>query len=274
MRMEEIFPEIFVAVSESGAANLGFVIGKKGVVVIDTSLFRSKAEELRNYISSLTRKPILAVFNTHYHPDHTFGNSAFDSPIIAHEITRLKMESMNEEYIDDIRRKMGEEMEEEFRNFELKIPTETFKRTRKIDLGNRSITFLHVGGHTEDSSIAIVEPEMVIFCGDILVNGYHPEIVNDSNLDEWIDALRKLLYYDVSKVVPGHGEVGGRDSIERMLEYMETLGDFVKNYEKRRIHEFIDKLGEDENFIGRKFPELLLDDIRILLRMEKGSKNL
>ena len=272
--MEEIFPDIFVATNESGAANMGFIIGKKGVVVIDTSLFVSKANELKEYISSLTKKPILLIFNTHYHPDHTFGNSAFTSPILANDLTRMKMEDMDEKYIEDIKKKLGPDMEEEFRNFSLRIPNETFKKRKSVDLGDRRIIFIHVGGHTADSSIAIVEPEMVVFCGDVVVNDYHPEIVKDSNLEKWIGALKKLLDHEISYTVPGHGSVGTRKSVEDMLEYMTTLRDFIKNYRKKKMQDFLEKIGENDNFVNRKFPELLLDDIRILLQMEKSSKNL
>ncbi|MCD6442653.1 MAG: MBL fold metallo-hydrolase [Thermotogae bacterium] len=272
--MEELFPGIFVATSESGASNLGFVMGREGVIVIDTSLFVSKAMELKDYISSLTKKPILFVFNTHYHPDHTFGNSAFDSPILAHELTKAKMERMDDEYVKNIKEKIGPDVAEEFEDLSIRIPTETFKREKIIDLGNRKVKLLHVGGHTEDSSVAIVEPEMVVFFGDVLVNGYHPEIVADSDLKTWINILKKFLGYDISYAVPGHGKVSEKDSVEDMLNYLKTLRDFIANYKKQGIQRFIDRISEDENFVGRKFPELLLDDIRILLQMERKSRRL
>ena len=98
--------------------------------------------------------------------------------------------------------------------------------------------------------------------------------VADSDLKTWINILKKFLEYDISYAVPGHGKVGEKDSVEDMLNYLKTLRDFIANYKKQGIQRFIDRISEDENFVGRKFPELLLDDIRILLQMERKSRRL
>ena len=78
-------------------ANIGFIIGKKSVLVIDTGGTTEIAEKLISKIHSKTDLPISHVVITHGHPDHFLGSSAFSkfNPIfIGHENLKRSL-SMN-----------------------------------------------------------------------------------------------------------------------------------------------------------------------------------
>ena len=62
--------------NQGDIANIGFVVGDKGVAVIDTAAACRWANGCSRR-SARTDKPILFVINTHEHPDRVFGNAAF-----------------------------------------------------------------------------------------------------------------------------------------------------------------------------------------------------
>ena len=66
--VKKITESVYVIEHEEAANNV-IIIGKKGVVLVDTSLFPEKAKSIAKFIRDLTMKPVELVFNTHYHPD-------------------------------------------------------------------------------------------------------------------------------------------------------------------------------------------------------------
>lgn len=74
-------------------ANSVFIINDDDVVVVDTTLTPSSAQELLAALRTLTDKPVSYVVNTHWHDDHILGNAVFRkafprAEFIAHQNTR------------------------------------------------------------------------------------------------------------------------------------------------------------------------------------------
>lgn len=58
-------------------SNVSFVITSQGVVILDSGSSLQIGQMVIRMIRRLTDKPVVAVFNSHYHGDHWLGNHAF-----------------------------------------------------------------------------------------------------------------------------------------------------------------------------------------------------
>ena len=79
--------------------NGGFIIGSRGVLVIDAHINATMANKIQAAVRAVTEKPLLFLVNTNAHGDHTFGNYAFPdtTTIIAHRKTAEAMRDFEEE---------------------------------------------------------------------------------------------------------------------------------------------------------------------------------
>src|SRR5689334_22378182 len=74
-------------------ANLVVIVNKDDVLLVDSATTPRAARALLADIKVLTNNPVRYVVNTHWHYDHTDGNSVFgpEVQIIAHEYVRQQL---------------------------------------------------------------------------------------------------------------------------------------------------------------------------------------
>src|SRR5438093_961186 len=212
-------------VLHSYGANQGFILGKRASLVVDTGFHEKVAASILRRVNSKTRR--IFVLNTHYHSDHVFGNSVFADTravIIANQNCSRSMKVKSEKLLDGYR-KRDPKLSRMLRGVKIAYPDITFAReieTQLDDLLEAEITHPAARAHTDGDSMAFVPRDRVLFAGDILWVGYHPNL-EDADLQGQIRALKMILRLKPRRIVPGHGPVCGPREVERLIRYLEEL---------------------------------------------------
>jgi cyclase len=215
--------------------NSSFVVGDRGVAVVDTQVNRPTAERLLQSIRSVTDKPVTHVINTHYHWDHTNGNSIFKklgATIISSELTKrfmVERAPRQKEFLAGRGFELGEDPY---------LPEATFDGERELDLGGVPARLFFAGRAESDDATAVYLPsERVLMAGDTVMTGSFPifgQPVWDEGLqnDEWILTLERLTALDPAHVIPGHGPLAAREDIDKLVRierfFLDEVGRLVE----------------------------------------------
>ena len=228
---EEIAPGIHIrrglhetATAENldSIANIGFVIGRDKVAVMDAGGSLKDGQRLRARIREVTALPIGYVLMSHVHPDHIFGASAFleDKPeFVGHAALPNALAQRGEYYRARLEDVLGEG-----EAGEIVQPTLLVEKQVRLDLGARALELTaHPIAHTDNDLSALDVKTRTLFPSDLLFVQRVPSL--DGSLKGWLNELRQLSSQSVARAVPGHGpiSVDFQDAATKLQTYLEAL---------------------------------------------------
>ncbi|MFX1416922.1 MAG: MBL fold metallo-hydrolase [Promethearchaeota archaeon] len=263
MALRRIAERVYADTSGDNAGHFGAIVLSDEIVLVDSGLMHTKSLYVRKQLEQEHGLSIKRMLLTHYHGDHIFGAQAFEPlTIISSPPTKdiceenLKGRWRRETLLHDYSQVRNErpDLWEAIQDLRILIPSETFKN--EITLGPKDdITMTHMGGHTAGSSIVAVEPEHVVFVGDLIFNRTFPYAGDPTcNPDKWIEALEEIVRRDYVEVIPGHGPMCEGSDVEDHLEFLTALRTSVKDALKDGVseHEFMEReLDPDPTIDGR-----------------------
>lgn len=226
------------------ATSAGFIVGDKGVLLIETMLCKRLYDQLYKLIRSVTDKPIIYAINTSDHGDHCFGNYLLPKETIVIQNEFCK-DNLSKNY-DNIKGFMimlfgkGRGIEESvYRPADITI---SINETMKIDMGKGNIVeVINVGTAQSpaDLFVYLKGPKgNVLWAGNPFI-AESPTIpwLFDGYFLEPVNNLNKIynMIGDNDIVVPGHGRVTNKAGIKYTIDYVEALKTNVENAVKKGL---------------------------------------
>ena len=197
---QKVVDNLYVIIGNGG--NVAFLVTNEGVILIDDK-YEEDFEAINAQVKSVTDQPVKYVFNTHYHSDHSGGNTRFLSvaEIISHKNSRTNiLENKQSNAAPNMR------------------PARiTFSDETSVFLGGREVRARYFGrGHTNGDIVIYFPGLRVLHTGDLMA-GVTPLIdySGGGSLVEWtktVDAAMDALSFDI--VIPGHGAVTTRSGLK------------------------------------------------------------
>lgn len=189
-----------------GGGNSGILVSDSLVVVIDTKMDEAALDLHRQVKSMAGTKPVL-VINTHYHPDHCAGNKLYKGAEI------LAGSNYGEEaWVKEAGRES--------------LPNHWLKNRLDIRMNDDTMTILNFAqnAHTESDVFVYLHKRKLLFGGDVILNRQNPIILGKGDPDGYLRAFEFLRKnFDIRHVVPGHGDVGGIEVIDRYDTYFKDM---------------------------------------------------
>src|SRR5215510_1462787 len=226
--VRQIAPGVYTRFGDKDArqpANTSWIEFKQFVVVIEANTpwgTRAILPEVRK----TTSKPIRYAFDTHYHWDHTQGNSVMADEsvtVVCSQDCASELGTKGKTEWDQMSKRTGEYSLAPYR---LQQPSVVFGDFMALDDGERRLELRRVGpAHTIGDAVAFLPREGILFTGDLCVNWRSGNNVGDRDADHrhWVQVLNDLARWDVKTVVPGHGDLGTAATLRAQSAFLDDL---------------------------------------------------
>jgi len=213
-QVKPIGPGLYAYISDNdSSANSTFLVGSKGILVVDTGFDAKEGGKLLRAIRNVSPLPVLFVVNTHYHRDHQGGNTVVGplAVVISTHWTRERTLSVMQSSPDSFR------------------PVDvTFQDRLTIHLDPYSAEIYFPGkAHTSGDALVYFPQQRAIAMGDLFLNRCSPAM-DVGSAENWTRALDQVLAKPLKAVVPGHFELSTKVDLQRFRDYLSDLFQQVK----------------------------------------------
>lgn len=224
--IQEVGPGVYAYYQPDGGwyiNNSTVIVGAHGVIVVDAAATETRTAGLRAGIASVTPLPVSTLVNTHWHTDHTNGNSQFrPATIVSHDLCRETLIANGVSKPDP----KSNFPDIEWGHLELAPPFLTFDRgiTLWSDDLRCEVTFAGQPAHTTSDSYLWIPEHGILAAGDLVFNGSAP-LVSAGSVKGSLAVLEHLAALEPKKIVPGHGEVCGPEVLDQISAYLRFVQD-------------------------------------------------
>jgi cyclase len=208
LTVNKVKDDLYEIVGDGG--NVAVYITDEGVILIDDK-FDQDHQGIVDGVKSVTNQPIKYIINTHYHSDHSGGNTKFlpTAEIISTANARTNI------------------LEHKQSNAApgMSPARITFTNDMEVHLGGKEVRAYYFGrGHTNGDAVIYFPALRVLHTGDLMA-GTSPLIDYNGggSVVEWTKTLDGALKLDFDTVIPGHGDVTNKAGLMTYRNNVEKL---------------------------------------------------
>ena len=261
--LEPLTQGVYACIHISGGAafsNAGIIDLGDQTLTVDTFHTRAAGGALRQSAEALFERSVETAILTHAHLDHWIGACALDThtKLLANKTTQqvcrdlapmiledFQNPTLWEEMLQGTEQQLQTEQDERVRvghehmlsffryimaertEFQPCTPDQTFEDMLTFQGSGRAAELRSLGrGHSEEDSVLLLPQEGIAFIGDIGFFGTQPQL-SVCDLDLFRRQIRFFAEFDFQILVPGHGAVGGKETLALQLQYIDVLEDLV-----------------------------------------------
>ena len=220
-----------ICLLEGAGGNIAVLSGNDGKLMVDSGIDVA-GPHVMAALNSINPDPVKHLLNTHWHFDHTGGNTWLrktGATITAQDITRKHMKST---------------IRQEDWHFTFKpappdaLPSILYKNRLVLHINAETIHIkTYEPAHTDGDSSVYFEDADVLHVADTFWNSYYPMIDYSSggNIDGMVRAAQKNIDMATDKtiVIPGHGALGNKDHLIAYHEMLITIRENVARLKRQ-----------------------------------------
>lgn len=223
--MQQVTENIFVETEFQGC-NTGFLKTSEGLIQVDSPHRPTDGKKYKEEIGKYGE--VKYFINTEPHGDHITSNFLFDTTFVAHQGTRDRMS--NKEVLERTQQQLGmidPDFASNMDDFFIPLPDITFEDSMTLYVGKHTLKLVNMPGHTASETAVVIPEENAVFTGDNIFCNL-PVFMHEAFPAKWLESLEKLKELDAEIYIPGHGEVCGKDYLDKQAEVVQEWIDVLK----------------------------------------------
>jgi glyoxylase-like metal-dependent hydrolase (beta-lactamase superfamily II) len=210
--LRQISPHVHIIPDNSVplVPNVGYVVGDRAVLVIDTGLGPPNGAAVYEVARKLAGTKPLYLITTHIHPEHDLGAQSFpDTTKLIRSADQVKDIAESGLTLANVFAKRSEAHAALLKDAAFRKADITFEKDYDLDLGGVTAKLTAMGAnHTLGDTIIWIGSERVLFSGDIAMRAQPAFASIHSSRRQWLASLDRLEALKPAIIVPSHGPTG------------------------------------------------------------------
>jgi glyoxylase-like metal-dependent hydrolase (beta-lactamase superfamily II) len=237
--------------------NGGFLVGKDAALLIEGFTTPGGAAFQMETLRTISQVPVKGALDTHYHFDHSMGNSFYGAngiQLYAHATAARRIVE-NYSVLQGVDRDAAlapfqkavadakSDIQKQHAQSDLAAITGVFAVTSatviglpnhpldpakspvKFDLGGLAAVVENYPGHSGTDMVVRVPEQNVVYAGDLLFHGWYPVCFDEkATVSGWRSTLKTFASWDKDTIfVPGHGQICGQEGVASIREVFDDI---------------------------------------------------